>query len=58
MVQCLRLHKECKPGIPGCVLNKKVQFIADVAQPPSKRATREAANRSPRGKRPASKKKS
>jgi hypothetical protein len=34
LLQCLLLRKECKPGIPGCVLYKKVCFIADVEQPP------------------------
>jgi hypothetical protein len=28
--QCLRMRKECKPGMPGCVLRGKVQFIRDV----------------------------
>jgi hypothetical protein len=28
--QCLRMRKECKPGMPGCVLRGKVQFIKDV----------------------------
>jgi hypothetical protein len=28
--QCLRMHKPCKPGMPGCVLHGKVCFIADV----------------------------
>jgi hypothetical protein len=41
--QCLLLRKECKPGMPGCVLYKKVTFITDA---PRRRASR--ANASPR----------
>lgn len=33
---CVLLHKPCKPGIPGCVLYKKVCFIRDV-EPAAKR---------------------
>lgn len=28
--QCLRMRKECKPGMPGCVLRGKVRFIHEV----------------------------
>jgi hypothetical protein len=28
--RCLLLRKDCKPGIPGCVLYKKVTFINEV----------------------------
>ncbi len=35
--QCLRLRKECKPGMPGCVLYGKVVFIDDVKPRPSRR---------------------
>jgi hypothetical protein len=55
--QCLLLRKECKPGIPGCVLYKKVCFIADVEQTQPKRATRVVSTRRSRAKSAASKKK-
>jgi hypothetical protein len=28
--RCLLLRKECKPGMPGCVLYQKVCFISDL----------------------------
>jgi hypothetical protein len=36
--RCLLLRKECRPGIPGCVLYKKVTFLRDVE--PTKRKAR------------------
>jgi hypothetical protein len=35
--QCLRLLKECKPGMPGCVLFGKVVFIDELAPGPGRR---------------------
>jgi hypothetical protein len=32
--RCLLLRKECKPGMPGCVLYKKVVFIQDLERKP------------------------
>lgn len=42
--QCLLLRKECKPGMPGCVLYKKVVFVKDVVPPrmPPAKAKRKA----------------
>lgn len=37
---CLRLNKECVPGISGCVLNGKVHFIV----PPEKRKNKTERN--------------
>jgi hypothetical protein len=55
--RCLLLRKECKPGIPGCVLYKKVCFISDVEQTQPKRATQAASSRRSRAKPVAAKKK-
>jgi hypothetical protein len=33
--QCLRLRKECKPGVPGCVLHGKVTFIHAIEPEPT-----------------------
>jgi hypothetical protein len=38
--RCLLLRKECKPGIPGCVLYGKVLFIDDLTRDAPKRAPR------------------
>jgi hypothetical protein len=41
--QCVLLRKPCKPGMPGCVLYRKVRFIAELeaaAPPPKLRARR------------------
>jgi hypothetical protein len=35
--KCRRLRKECKPGMPGCVLYGKVLFISDVPSAPVKK---------------------
>lgn len=32
--QCLRLRKECRPGMPGCVLYGKVTFARDLESKP------------------------
>lgn len=29
---CLLLRKGCKPGMPGCVLYKRVRFLAEIEQ--------------------------
>jgi hypothetical protein len=42
--RCLLLRKECKPGVPGCVLHGKVLFIDDL--------TRDAPKRVPRKPKP------
>lgn len=50
------LRKACKPGIPGCVLYKKVRFISEVEQSQPKPATRAVSRRRSRAKPAASKK--
>ncbi len=30
------LRKECKPGMPGCVLYRKVRFLAEIEQEAAK----------------------
>ena len=54
--QCLLLRKECKPGIPGCVLYKKVRFISDVEPALSNQASPASSSRRSRAKPAASKK--
>ncbi len=46
--QCLLLRKECKPGMPGCVLYRKVRFIAELEAAPPKRTRKRPAR--PSGK--------
>jgi|GEM_PF-6041070 len=46
--QCLLLRKECKPGMPGCVLYKKVTFIHEVE---GKSPRKPSGKPSKRGKR-------
>ena len=41
--RCLLLRKQCKPGIPGCVLYRKVTFISEVERQPRKQAPRKRA---------------
>jgi hypothetical protein len=57
--QCLLLRKECKPGMPGCVLYKKVAFLSQ-AEPVSRQKPRQhtsPAKKSPRhAKRKAARK--
>lgn len=49
--QCLRMRKECKPGMPGCVLRGKVRFIDEVERenaesgPKARRAQRSERKR-------------
>ena len=35
--RCLLLRKECKPGMPGCVLYGKVLFISEVEEKVAKK---------------------
>jgi len=44
--QCLRLRKECKPGVPGCVLHGKVTFI-HALEPERARVPKRAAKPRP-----------
>lgn len=45
--RCLLLRKECKPGIPGCVLYRKVNFISEVERRPRRQAPRSGRITSP-----------
>ena len=47
--KCLLLRKECKPGVPGCVLYKKVLFMSQVEASPKQKPRR---RKSPSGKSP------
>jgi hypothetical protein len=51
--RCLLLRKECKPGIPGCVLYRKVRFISEVERQAAKKPPRKRAKRRPGKARPA-----
>ena len=48
--QCLLLRKECKPGRPGCVLYRKVRFIAELPAAPPKRTRKRSAPASGKAK--------
>ena len=54
--QCLLLRKECKPGIPGCVLYKKVCFIKDAVRSQTATANQASPKRRSRAKTASSKK--
>jgi hypothetical protein len=43
--QCLLLRKECKPGIPGCVLYRKVRFISEIEREKTAKASRKREKR-------------
>jgi hypothetical protein len=49
--QCLLLRKECKPGMPGCVLYRKVTFLKDVEQRPKQRPKPKPAAKPRKSKR-------